>query len=196
MSLVDVFLTVAKPDTCGVSREVSIIELVGVDARFACSNGGSWCRDDAFLSRGFLVKRGKDKNKIISVATVGLVKERHKRVLPEVVKLFKDRRCVVLGCGGKNIEIDHKNGRYDEKFVTGECAGQCEEDFQAMHRAVNICKREHCKKCRKTGLMFNARVLGFPIPTLVSDLKYKGDCTPCYWYDPPAFVRKCYSIKE
>jgi hypothetical protein len=81
--------------------------------------------------------------------------------------------------------------------VVGDVSTQSFGDFQTLHRAVNLAKREHCKRCKRTGKMFNARQLGFPIPTLTGKLEWSGSCSPCYWYGPPEFVKEvCAKIQR
>jgi hypothetical protein len=48
-------------------------------------------------------------------------------------------------------------------------------------------KQYHCKQCRKTGIRFDAKLLGFSVSETEGTREYTGSCIGCYWNDPNAF---------
>lgn len=94
------------------------------------------------------------------------------------------KRCVVLDVGS-SIEVDHKNGKYDE-LSNIELENQKIDDFQPLSKAANDAKRQHCKDCIKTGKRYDARRLGYKEGWVVGD-ENTSPCIGCYWYDPKRF---------
>jgi hypothetical protein len=66
----------------------------------------------------------------------------------------------MLGINGKSentkIEIDHKDGRKNDKRIS-DLETQRIEDFQPLCKAANDIKRQICKKCRETNKRWNAK---------------------------------------
>ena len=103
----------------------------------------------------------------------------------KVRNYYKGKRCVVLGISS-NIEIDHKDGRYDDpKVIQG--VNQDPTDFQPMSKAANYAKRQHCKRCAETNQRFDATKLGYPVAQVKGNGEYRGTCIGCFWYDPIVF---------
>lgn len=98
--------------------------------------------------------------------------------------LISKQRCVVLDVGS-SIEVDHKNGKYDE-LSNIELENQKIDDFQPLSKAANDAKRQHCKDCIKTGKRYDARRLGYKEGWVVGD-ENTSPCIGCYWYDPKRF---------
>lgn len=91
----------------------------------------------------------------------------------------------VAAYNGSSIEVDHKNGKYDE-LSNIELENQKIDDFQPLSKAANDAKRQHCKDCIKTGKRYDARRLGYKEGWVVGD-ENTSPCIGCYWYDPKRF---------
>lgn len=111
---------------------------------------------------------------------------------------FANQRCVT--CGDSNIEIDHKNGLYNNPRVNT-TATQTVDDFQALCKHCNDMKRQTYVWQNKN----NQRYPATNIPMLAHfGIKYvEGDETfdptnpdamiGTYWYDPEAFMKKLFT---
>jgi|WetSurMetagenome_2_1015567.scaffolds.fasta_scaffold344040_1 hypothetical protein len=166
---------------------VVVSDLVEHDPRFVLGNGGSWCRDDGPL-RGYRIERKKNGNRIFSVRLTGKREDqKERRIREDIRRKVSKGRCVVLDVG-TNIEVDHKNGRYDSHRMA-EPEQQNEEDFQALSKAANVAKRQHCKHCKESGKRFDARRLGYSVGWLVPGAEdfNRWGCGGCYWHDPKFF---------
>ena len=183
----DLFLKLAQPDEDGFSRKVSISEFKGkyIDLRFG--NGADWARSDGVLGKKYNVVRHKEGrgNKITSIALHGFNKTPKKRLISGKVRAaLKDGRCAVLAVS--NVQIDHKDGRYDDESVS-DTETQKVENFQPLSDCVNYAKRQHCRRCKETGKRFDATQLGYKKAQVKGNGKYRGSCVGCYWYDPYQF---------
>ena len=185
------FLELASPDENGISREVFVDEFVGEYADLCFGNGGSWCRSDGSLGKKYIIEKTYDTTKgkkIKSIKLTGLNDNGYSnRIDSSIVKALKDKTCVFSGCSCQ-IEIDHKNGRKNEdRVMTGE--NQTIDDFQPVHRSINLIKRGICNKCKETGIRFDARLLGYPLAVVYGEFAYTEDvgCRGCYYFDPIAF---------
>jgi hypothetical protein len=181
-----IFLDIANVDEDGFSDMVprEIFEKCGLNT----TNGGDWCRTDGPLGKKYNVYRehanGKPNGKIIGVQLQGHIKNTFERKTHKIIKtLFKKSPCVVLAITSGYMEIDHKDGRYDAygKLSTDVA------DYQPLHKCVNDAKRTHCRKCKETGIRFDARILGFSVSQYKGRSEYSGSCIGCYWYDPIEF---------
>lgn len=56
MTKTELFLQLAKPDKKGVSRWVSVSELVGNYKDLKLGNGGSWCRASSTLAKKYIIE--------------------------------------------------------------------------------------------------------------------------------------------
>ena len=107
----------------------------------------------------------------------------------EIKRTIKSRRCVVLGTS--NPEVDHKNGMKNESRVMRN-ENQRLSDFQPLSKAANDAKRQFCKECRRTGIRFDAKLLGYPMSHYAGGKTHNFEedaCVGCYWYDPLEFKR-------
>ena len=199
------FLELAQPDENGFSREVKIEEFVGKYENLKFGNGADWARKSSKLAKTFnleLIKANKHGNPTIGIKLNGYKKEPDTKV-ETIRKEIKDRLskqpCIVLGvntsCDHK-IEIDHKNGRKNNERVMN-TKTQTIEDFQPLSKPANDAKRQHCKKCKETGMRFDAKILGYPVSVIKGNLKYdeKLGCEGCFWYDIKAF-RQALELKS
>ena len=96
-------------------------------------------------------------------------------------------RCVILGTS--NPECDHKNGMKNEDRVM-QNQEQKLSDFQPLSKAANDAKRQFCKECRRTGVRYDAKQLGYPISYYEGGAYHNNEenaCIGCFWYDPIEF---------
>lgn len=110
--------------------------------------------------------------------------KKHRGIRQDIRAEISKQRCVVLDVGS-SIEVDHKNGKYDE-LSNIELENQKIDDFQPLSKAANDAKRQHCKDCIKTGKRYDARRLGYKEGWVVGD-ENASPCIGCYWYDPKRF---------
>lgn len=186
MKLYEIFLQNYPVDENGWTEIAYREDLIKLNPGFDTKNGCSWARDDAAWLRPYIMKRfhanelGGKGNKTIAFQLQGFKDIAKNRSIPaEVKKALSGKPCVVLGVVTANMEIDHKNGRYDQDEYTI-------DDFQPMSKAVNDAKREHCKKCIATNCRFKASTLGYKIDFYEGD-ENSPSCVGCFWYDPIVF---------
>ena len=189
----ELFLKLARPNENGVSRWVSTSEFVGEYAELKFGNGASWARKESTFAKRYVVEFDKSitpGNGIDRVRLNGFNDgdfSQHIRV--DIKREISGRRCVVLGTS--NPEVDHKNGMKNEGRVMRNEA-QCLSDFQPLSKAANDAKRQYCKECRRTGIRYDAKKLGYPISYYAGGAEHHGEenaCIGCYWYDPLEFKR-------
>ena len=174
--------------TSGHSREILISELKNIHPGFQSTNGNQWARTDgSYLGQRYFIKRKLDAGKVVSVQLNGIndsIVRSNRGIRKDIANQLSKERCVVLDVG-TNIEIDHKNARYDNPRVLN-TETQTIDDFQAMSKATNDAKRQHCKNCIRTGKRFDATCLGYKEGFIVGD-ENTSICIGCYWYDPKRF---------
>lgn len=147
------------------------------------------------------ISQGKGKA-IIAYKVMGLLEDKnemHQTIRNDIRKIVSNRRCCVSYVG-TNIEVDHKNGRKNNVRVMT-TKTQIVDDFQAMSKAINDAKRQHCKNCIETGKRFNAKELGYRKGwteggALFGNIKNPNGCVGCYWYDPIAFNKDISSLPD
>lgn len=189
MSLAEIFLEHYPPDENGVTEIAWIEDLIKLDNNFQTNNGCQWARKGSSLDKKYVIKRFNAKemglsnvawNRIVAIQLQGLKEKTENHMIPtEVKNALKGKPCVVLGVVSSDMEIDHKNGKYDSESYSL-------DDFQPMTKAVNDAKREHCKKCNASGCRFDAKNLGYPISFSEGDTN-SPFCQGRFWYDPVAF---------
>ena len=182
-----IFWDLANPNPHdGMSKPISMKKCMKAELP-PFGNGASWARGDSGLGRYYNVvrhKKGGGSTSVESVQLMGYNQEWfNPKISKEVRDYYKDAPCVMSGTLA-NIEIDHKDGRKEDNALHDT---QTVDDFQPLHKSMNIRKREVCTKCKDSGLRFDAKVLGFNISTSEGDLNYHGTCVGCFWYDPIAF---------
>lgn len=72
-------------------------------------------------------------------------------------------------------------------------------DFQPLSKAANDAKRQFCKECRRTGIRFDAKTLGYPMSYYSGGRTHNFEedaCVGCYWYDPLEFKRHLTEKKD
>ena len=183
----ELFLELAKPDAQGFSRKVPVTEFVGRYAGLALGNGAGWSRSDGGIGTAYNVVRHKEGkgNGTTHIELQGFNVNPKKRPISKKVRdALKGKPCVVLGVG--RVQIDHKNGRYNNAGLT-DTANQNADEFQPLSECVNYAKRQHCKRCAATGKRFDATTLGYTVAQVKGNGTYHGTCVGCYWYDPQEF---------
>ena len=174
----------------GIFPVIAIEDLVKLNIHFRTGNGCNWARSDTSpLGKRYQISRIKLKRRIEFVQLIGINnKEKNHNIRKDVLNEVSKKPCVVLAIN-QNIEVDHKNARYNDLKVMNPKT-QNVDDFQPMSKAVNDAKRQHCKNCAKIGKRFDARVLGFSVGWISGDENYidsSDGCVGCYWYDPKKF---------
>jgi hypothetical protein len=191
MTKVEMFLKVAQPDENGKTKLwlYSELETKFPGVEFQTKNGGDWCRSDGQL-KNYIIHREKIKNKTIGIRLDGFREETIQKSIRNDIKLaIKKQKCCVTDVGGEFIECDHKNGRYDEKLYA-KVEDQKIDDFQPLHRNVNLSKRTHCKKCEESNFRYDATKLGYSQGWVHGNHIFNGTCIGCYWNDPKYFNKK------
>lgn len=193
MTKTELFIKLAQPDTNGVSRWVSIGEFVGEYACLTFGNGASWARKESNLAKKYVIEFDKSitpGNGIDRIRLNGLNSgDYSQHIRADIKKAIKTRRCVVLGTS--NPEVDHKNGMKNEDRVMRN-EDQRLEDFQPLSKAANDAKRQYCKECRRTGIRYDAKKLGYPMSYYEGGATHNHEedaCIGCYWYDPIEFKK-------
>jgi len=175
------------PTSC-FSREVLISELKNIHPGFESTNGCQWARSDgSYLGKKYKIKRPKKGGKVYSIQLDGPNSNSLKNfrgIRKDIRTQINSQKCAILDIGS-NIEIDHKNGKYDE-LSNISIENQKLDDFQALSKAANDAKRQHCHICVKEGKRFDARKLGYKEGWVVGD-ENTAPCIGCYWYDPKRF---------
>lgn len=171
----------------GYSETIFIDDLIkSFGEIFKSNNGCQWARKGSKLDKNYNLIRihaneiGLKGNRVIAIRTEGFRKTIENHSIPkEVKKYLKEKPCAVLGILTTDIEIDHKNGKYNTNKYN-------KEDFQPLTKAANDAKREHCKKCNTTRQRFKASTLGYSIDYFKGNEKSET-CEGCYWNDPQKF---------
>lgn len=196
----ELFLELAKPNEKGVSRWVDTSEFIGAYAQLKFGNGASWARKEGSLAKKYIIEFDKSKtsgNGIDRIRLNGFNDNKHTQLIKALIKKeIKKQRCVVLGTS--NPEIDHKNGRKnDDRIMTNK--EQEISDFQPLSKAANDAKRQFCKDCKKTGLRYDAKKLGYPMSYYKGNENHdetESGCEGCYWYDPMEFKKHLREKKQ
>lgn len=194
MTKIELFEELAQIDENGFSRWVSVDEFVGKYQGLQLLNGAGWSRDDGPFGRKYLIERDKSKtsgNRTDAIRTVGFnMGDPYSAYIdPTIKRIIQTRTCVVLGTS--NPEVDHKNGMKNEGRVMMN-EEQRLDDFQPLSKAANDAKRQYCKVCRRTGIRYDAKKLGYPVSYYKGESSHNNEenaCVGCYWYDPMEFKK-------
>lgn len=193
MTKTDLFLKLASPDKNGISRWVNVSEFTGEYAELKFGNGASWARKESTLAKKYIIEFDKSitpGNGIDRIRLNGFNdNDFSQHINAEIKRTIKSRRCVVLVTS--NPEVDHKNGMKNESRVMRN-ENQRLSDFQPLSKAANDAKRQFCKECRRTGIRFDAKLLGYPMSYYAGGKTHNFEedaCVGCYWYDPLEFKR-------
>ena len=193
MTKTELFIKLAQPDENGVSRWIDIGEFVGEYACLTFGNGASWARKESTLARKYVIEFDKSitpGNGIDRIRLNGLNNgDYSQHIRADIKRTIRAQRCVVLGTS--NPEVDHKNGMKNEDRVMRN-EDQRLEDFQPLSKAANDAKRQYCKECRRTGIRYDAKKLGYPMSYYKGGATHNNEenaCEGCYWYDPIEFKK-------
>lgn len=193
MTKTELFIKLAQPNENGVSRWVDISEFVGEYACLTFGNGASWARKESMLAKKYIIEFDKSitpGNGIDRIRLNGLNNgDYSQHIRADIKRTIKAQRCVVLGTS--NPEVDHKNGMKNEDRVMRN-EDQRLEDFQPLSKAANDAKRQYCKECRRTGIRYDAKKLGYPMSYYKGGATHNNEenaCEGCYWYDPIEFKK-------
>ena len=193
MTKTDLFLKLASPDKNGISRWVNVSEFTGEYAELKFGNGASWARKESTLAKKYIIEFDKSitpGNGIDRIRLNGFNdNDFSQHINADIKRTIKSRRCVVLGTS--NPEVDHKNVMKNESRVMRN-ENQRLSDFQPLSKAANDAKRQFCKECRRTGIRFDAKLLGYPMSYYAGGKTHNFEedaCVGCYWYDPLEFKR-------
>lgn len=146
-------------------------------------------RDIRFIKRKYeleIITEGTREIKFRVVGTKAMLLSRP--ISKKIKDYFKNKRCVLTGTRS-SIEVDHKNGRYNDKRVLN-TKTQTVNDFQPLTKVANNIKREHCRKCVATNKKFDAKELGYLVSTLDGNLVHNNKpngCKGCFFYDVTSF---------
>ena len=191
MTKTELFIKLAEPNAQGVSRWVSVTEFVGDYKELKLGNGASWCRKESTLAKKYIVEFDKSQtpgNGIDRVRLNGFNNGNFSQhISAEIKRAIKSQRCVILGTS--NPEVDHKNGMKNEARVMRN-EDQKLSDFQPLSKAANDAKRQFCKECMRTGIRYDAKLLGYPMSYYCGGPHHNNEenaCVGCFWYDPIEF---------
>lgn len=200
MTKTELFVELAEPNEEGISRWVSVLEFVGDYASLTFGNGASWARKESTLAKKYIIEFDKSitpGNGIDRIRLNGFNNgDYSQHIRADIKREIKKRRCVVLGTS--NPEVDHKNGMKNEDRVMRN-EEQRLEDFQPLSKAANDAKRQYCKECRRTGIRYDAKLLGYPMSYYQGGAEHNFEedaCIGCYWYDPLEFKKHLKSIDD
>ena len=215
--MISLFLELANYNQ--ISRIVATNEFKDKYISLKLGNGGSWCRMDSLFAKKYKYvtrkenghlnlsweankeemeqiqtefKFEKSKKKSIShIKIYGTQNEMNKQNIRQDIRdFFKDSVCVV--CGNSNIEIDHKNGLYNDNRVLQI------HDFQPLCRHCNQQKRQSIVITKKTGKRYKAtnipQLAIFGIDFIKGDERFEKDDPEAmigtYWHDPIEFMEQ------
>ena len=193
MTKTQLFIKLAEPNESGISRWVNVTEFVGEYADLKFGNGASWARKESTLAKRYIIEFDKKitpGNGIDRIRLNGFNDgDYSQHIRADIKKEIRSRRCVILGTS--NPEVDHENGMKNEDRVMRNEAQRL-EDFQPLSKAANDAKRQFCKECRRTGIRYDAKKLGYPMSYYKGTAHHNNEenaCEGCYWYDPLEFKK-------
>lgn len=188
-----------NPNKKGFSRIVQITEIISAGIKWE-KNGnmrhGRPPNMDPNHKYIWTVNR-KNKNnqtsEILSLQMVGFneniigVKNNIKPEIKEYFKNIKICNFSLLPLNKGNLEIDHRWGYKNHKKYNymQDVSLQQVTDFQAIHRNLNLIKREICKKCRNTGTRPTHPEKDFIVGT--KKLDDINVCEGCYLAQPERY---------
>ena len=193
MTKTELFIKLAKPNNNGVSRWVNVSEFVGEYSSLTFGNGASWARKESTLAKKYIIEFDKtisNGNGIDRIRLNGFNNDISTQYIrADIKRAIKQQRCVILGTS--NPEVDHKNGMKNElRVMLNE--NQKLSDFQPLSKAANDAKRQFCKECKRTGIRYDAKNLGYPMSYYQGIATHNNEdnaCIGCYWYDPVEFKK-------
>ncbi len=190
----ELFIELAQPDEKGCSRWVETSEFTDKYERLKLGNGFDFGRKESPLAQKYIIETDKKRTPGVGIDAIRLngFKEDDpftQYIRPEIKKAIRKQHCAVLGTS--DPEVDHKNGMKNEGRVMKN-EDQKLSDFQPLSKAANDAKRQYCKECRRTGIRYDAKKLGYPISYYAGGANHNMEedaCVGCYWYDPLEFKK-------
>lgn len=155
-----------------------------------------YCDENNILKKG---------NKILLIKMCGMQNKKHNRTIGNKIKNYfitnKLMKCVSCGTNN-NLEIDHKNGLYNNPRVL-DVKTQEIEDFQILCKHCNDQKRQTYVDMKNTGIRYPATEIPslkyLNIKYISGDEKYEENdfntMIGTYWYDPVEFLESAIKIK-
>ena len=127
MSPCDIFIQ-NYVDENGCSEVIFIEDLIrNYGEKFQSNNGCQWARKGSKLDKKYILTRFQAKdmggkgNKVVAVQVSGFRETIENHSIPQEVRCaFKDIPCAVLGVITSDMEIDHKNGKYNSEVYQDE----------------------------------------------------------------------------
>lgn len=165
----------------------------------------SWCpKDDEQKEILKDLKKYKEENNLNSKGTsIELIRiyglqnmDLSRKIRSDIINTLKTKKCV--SCGTTNdIEIDHKNGLYNDPRVLNIITQQL-TDFQPLCRHCNLEKRQIIKKMKKTGIrpsalqhpLFKFFGVSFTSGDETFNIKDPNALVGTLWYDFEDFALK------
>lgn len=188
MNCTELVLELFSPDENGYSRWVAKSECVGKYKKLEPRNGNHWYRNRG-LKKYIFEKEIRDSETYWRFNGIVDDDSFTRTIRQDIRDIVKREKCAFTSSNGtKNnpIEVDHKNGRYNDPRVLNEYT-QMVFDFQPLLKFLNAKKREDCIVCKKTNKRFDAKNLGFRVSFIEGNEDYVGTCEGCFWFDIERF---------
>lgn len=227
------FLKLSHFDEEKGSRVVSVQEFEGDYSDLKFGNGGDWARMDSSFAKHYQYVTRNNKGvlrfswdattserEMVTIDFSGLpVSKRNsishikvyrrkdpskesRSIHREIRDALRGSSCVACG-SAHDVEIDHKNGLYNDSRVLS-LETQKLEDFQTLCRHCNLQKRQTLVETRRTGKRYGATRIPMLLPWGIDftqgDENYEetdvNAMVGTYWYDPVAFMIAVISKNE
>ena len=177
-------LSYAPVNEYGYSEKIYLNTFKESDHNLKSNNGVQWKRQ---AEKYLITETHLVKNKTVAFQFVGFNFEyghQNRYIRADIKKIITQQRCAHCNVKSK-IEVDHKNGRYDDLSVLSSVT-QNLSDFQPLCTKCNKLKRSSCKKCKENDVRYDATFLGYNVAVTKGNLEYCNgiNCNGCYWYDP------------
>lgn len=191
IELLEKALGIDKLTGCSAWHYVSDLEdKTGLKLR---GNGSAQLQNDRGLGKLYLIEKqysSSGARAIESVRTIGHAthyQSHRSSTIPMAVRVWlSGKPCSFCGTTTQ-LEADHRDGRKEPM------PDPLASDFQALCKHCNALKREACKACLKSGIRFNAIVLGYRVSQWTGSLLFEPReprCRGCLWHDPITFRSK------
>ena len=189
----EVFSDIADAKDEDFPKSLTMEELYDIHPSFKTTNGCSWARRDiGYLGKHYRIETKRNGKGVTEIVVTGKKEQILDRTIDKsIYDFYKGAASVVFGERG-DIEIDHKDGRYEDPDVMCRKT-QTPDMFQPLTKKQNMIKRQHCKVCRETKKRFDARTLGYSCGWINGDENFdeiKIRCDGCYLNDIIKFRRE------
>ena len=180
-------------------NEEKMDDLLKINIGFKSENGCQWARSDnsSYLGKKYKITRNLKNGSVSEIKLDGLnINPKYRYIRKDIVKTISHQNCSILDIGTR-IEVDHKNGRYNDKNLI-DPSKQKITDFQSLCKTANDAKRHHCYVCIRSKKRYDAKRLGYSCGWIKGNIN-NLNCIGCYWYDPKKFnkvISKDFKQKE